>query len=188
MAGYPATPKPSTIALTARWNTVISKFDSGKEQRRTKQTQDLYDVNLTYAAMSLANFTTLWAYYQACKGSYTSFFFFDLVSAAHVAVYTGLGDGTTDTFDLPGKDTISHYIYLNGALQTATDYTILTGGGTDNADRVQFDTAPTAGYIITASFTGYLRIKCRFKDDKLTREAFTAKLFHTGLELVGLPV
>jgi len=66
-------------------------------------------------------------------------------------------------------------------------YTILTGGGEESADRVQFDTAPASGVIITATFTGDLRIKCRFKEDKLTRSNFIYRLFRTGVELYGLP-
>jgi hypothetical protein len=186
---YPTTPKPSNVEITPRWNTVISQFDSGKEQRRSKQTQDLYDIKLTYPPMIMSDFTTLWAYYQARKGRCESFYFYDMEESrtTHTAVYVALGDASTLIFDIPGKSTSAQSIYLNSVVQTlTTDYTILTGGGTDSADRVSFVSAPGAGVIITATFTGDMRIKCRFKEDKLTREALTYRLYKAGLELEGV--
>lgn len=187
---FPTTPAPSyNIDIIARWNTKKSQYDSGKEQRRSKQVQDLYDVKLKFSRVTLANMVILWNFYQSCKGAAEEFYIYDLAEnrAALTGLYVGLTDGTTAIFDLPGKNTSSQSIYLDGVLQGG-GYTILTGGGTESADRVSFTVAPGAGKIITADFTGDLRIKCRFKDDAMTRSNFAYQLFTTGIELVGLPV
>ena len=186
---YPSTPKPCyPIDITPRWQTVVSPFDSGKEQRRSKQVQDLYDVVLTYDKLSLADFDTLWNFYQSCKGKYQTFYYYDQEENRRTwtEVYCGLGDGSTTIFDLPGKNTSGQSVFFNGALQ-GSGYTILTGGGAESSDRIEFTSAPLAGIIITASFTGDLRIKCRFKEDKLTRRNFIYRLYTTGIELYGLP-
>jgi hypothetical protein len=187
---YPATPNPSySIMLIAKWKTVVSQMDSGIEQRRQKQVQDLYDATLTYTRLTLVDMGTLWDFYQSCRGSLISFYLYDLEANRRIwqMVYAGIGDAATLIFDLPGKNTSEQSIYLNGALQGG-GYTILTGGGNESSDRVEFTYAPPAGTIITATFMGDFRIKCRFKDDSLTRENFFYILFKTGLDLVGLPV
>lgn len=187
---YPSTPAPSyPVSITARWHNLVSQFDSGKEQRRQKQIQDLYDVVLQYNKLTLTSVGVLWDFYQSCKGTLESFYFYDLTENRRtwVEVYIGIADGITTIYDIPGKNTSSQSIYLDGSLQ-GSGYTILTGGGTESADRVQFTTAPASGAIITTSFTGDLRIKCRFKEDELTYKNFVYRLFETGLELYGLPV
>jgi uncharacterized protein (TIGR02217 family) len=191
MAEYPTTPKPQNpVNITARFNNIISTADSGREQRRRKSVQNLYDVKLTYSALSLANLNTLWAFYQARRGTFESFYFYDLTESrtTHYTQYVGVGDASTTIFDIPGKNTSGQTIYVNGVAKTVTtDYTILTGGGTESADRISFVVAPAAGYIITVTFTGDLRIKCRFKEDKLTREGLLYCAYRTGIELYGLP-
>jgi hypothetical protein len=102
-------------------------------------------------------------------------------------LYVGIGNGTTTIFDLPGKTTSAQSIYLDGALQGG-GYSILVGGGTENADRVSFTSAPSANQIITVDFTGTLRLKCRFKEDSMSKTGFTKALYSTGIELVGLTV
>jgi hypothetical protein len=96
-----------------------------------------------------------------------------------------LGDGDEDTFDIPGKSTSSQSIYLDGALQ-GSGYTILTGGGVSSSDRVQFTSPPDIGVEISCSFTGLLRIRCRYAQDKLSREQFLEYMYKTGVELKGL--
>jgi hypothetical protein len=96
-----------------------------------------------------------------------------------------VGDAVTDIFDLPGKGTASRLLYHDGVLQSA-GFSYLTGGGVGSADRVDYVAAPADGVIITISFYGYLRIKCRFQDDNMSLEHFTSALVRTGLNLKGL--
>jgi hypothetical protein len=66
------------------------------------------------------------------------------------------------------------------------DYAFDADAGTDGADRVTFQVAPTDGAQITYNFTGTLKIRCRFAEDNMTYETFFDRLFYTGLGLKGL--
>lgn len=187
MSEYPASPVPKyPVDLTAVWKTVISAFDAANEQRRQKQTYAKYDVSLVYDRLSDANIAILWNFYMARKGAYEAFYFYTLESADWGGLYIGVGDAAEVTFDIPGKTTSSQAIYVNGALVDPGDYTMVVGGGTENSDRVTFDTAPALNAIITCDFTGYMRIRCRFEEDKMTRQRFLHLLYRTGLKLKGL--
>jgi uncharacterized protein (TIGR02217 family) len=186
MAEFPATPKPSyPIDIESEWKTLKTTFDSGKEQRRQKWDYAKYNVTLKYDVLTPANIQLLWAFYQARKGSAESFYFYDLVSVAHTSLYIGIGDGVTLIWDVPGKSTSSETIYVNGA-EFDSGYEILTGGGSESSDRISFTVEPAEGDIITCDFTGFLRIPCRFEEDKMSRESFTRTLYRTGLKLKGL--
>lgn len=188
MALYPETPKPQMpYQLTTNWKTIVSAFDSGKEQRRQKQLYEKYDIVLTYNALSLADMATLWNFYVARKGSFEAFYFYTLETGSWTNLFIGMGDGATHIFDLPGKSTSSQKIYNNGVLQTlTTDYSIVAGGGVEDSDRVNFVAAPTANDILTCDIAGYMRIRCRFEEDKLTREGFQGILYKSGIKLKGL--
>jgi len=57
---YPSSPAPSyPIDISARWHTIISAFDDGTEQRRSKRVQDVYDVTLTYDKLTLQQIDVL---------------------------------------------------------------------------------------------------------------------------------
>jgi hypothetical protein len=184
---YPTTPVPNwPYDIRINWNTTISAFDSGKEQRRQKNLYPKYDVTLTYSVLTMAQMQTLWNFYQARKGTFEPFYFYSLESTTWSGCYLGIGDGTTTTFDIPGKSTSNVQIYVSGvALRATEEYTLLTGGGAGSSDRVNFLTAPAANALITCDFTGYLRIRCRFQEE-LSRSAFTAALYRTGIKLKGL--
>lgn len=193
MATYPETPAPAyPLIVTPTWKTLISQVGTGKEQRRQKSLFPMYDVTVRYNVITAANAKTLWEFYQARKGAYEAFYIYDLallasVSFNHDDEYVGTGDGSTEVFDIPGRSTSSQTIYMDGITQTlTTDYVILTGGGESNSDRVDFVTAPSTGAIITCDFTGFLRMRVRFKHDQLSRELFTTNLFRYGVELKGL--
>lgn len=183
---YPTTPVPSwPYDIKVRWNTTISSFDSGKEQRRQKNLYPKYDVSLTYPVLSVANMQILWSFYQSKKGTYEPFYFYSLESTLWEGCYIGIGDGTTTTFDLPGKSTTGVVIYQDGVELRPEEYTLYIGGGAASADRVTFATAPAVNDLLTCDFTGYLRIRCRFQEE-LSRSAFTAALYQTGIKLKGL--
>lgn len=210
---YPTTPVPNwPYDIKINWNTTVSSFDSGKEQRRQKNLYQKYDVTLTYTVLSLANMQILWNFYQARKGTFEPFYFYSLESTTWSGCYLGIGDGTTTTFDIPGKSTSNVQIYVSGVALRATgvsgilledesglitedddtiiregpdEYTLYVGGGAASSDRVTFATAPAANDLLTCDFTGYLRIRCRFQEE-LSRSAFTAALYRTGIKLKGL--
>jgi hypothetical protein len=129
-------------------------------------------------------------------------------------LYVGIGDGATAIFDLPGKYTSAQKIYINGVEQSA-GYIILAGTGDGGADQVSFEGedvrvardgktridrdgnvrvtrsgigagALAVGALVSCDFTGSLRVRCRFREDRLPRELFIRKLYQYGVDLKGL--
>lgn len=193
MATWPeSAPAPRyPFLIETEFNTLVSNFDGGAEQRRQKLLYPRYNISIAYRAISKTESQTLYTFYLARKGSYESFYIYDLAlilghSFVHSDQYCDTGDGSTTIFDIPGRSTSSQTIYLDGNDETSNT-TILTGGGSSASDRVRFDVSPPpAGKIITADFTGFLRMKVRFAEDKLTREDFVYKLYNFGIKLKGV--
>ncbi len=190
MATYPENPSPSRLTFEAEWLTLKTPpTDSGKEQRRQKLLFPRYNVEINYPEeeVDLEQMNNLWDFYMARKGELEPFYVYDwLVSKSHAEQYCGTADGSTAVFDIPGRSTMLWSIYSDGVLVDPADYTILTGGGASNSDRVEYDSNPTAGVIVTADFSGYLRARVRFEDDKLARETFLGVLFSFGIRMKGL--
>lgn len=186
MAAFPETPVPTwSYICSPEWKTVITPFDSGRERRRQKWLYSKYNVQLSYAGLNSSNCETLWKFYQSRKGAYEAFHFFDpLPASSHTGLYVGVGDSTTVAFSLPGKETVNHTIYINGAATTAVSYT--TAAGVDGSDQVTFSAAPTSTETITCAFNGKLRVRCRFSEDSLSRDNFDKLLFNYGITLKGL--
>jgi hypothetical protein len=187
MDKYPATPLAAySFIIEPEFRTAIAGFDGANEQRFTKWVFPKYNATLNYTNLSSADFQLLWDFYMSQHGAAGAFYFVspDLATYAE-KLYVATGDGTSTLFDLPGVSTSSASIYLGATLQSG-GYTILSGGGGANADRVQFTSAPAQGSLIACAFTGYLRVRCRFNDDKLSKELFKVMLYKTGIALKGL--
>jgi len=141
----------------------------------------------------------LYEFYQNRFGSYELFWYFDFQNRKWIDQYVGRGDGIEQTFDLPGYGTGAFEeggflteagdrliteagdvivgdslvtrptIYVDGV--EIEDYSFHEGTGEGGADQIIFGLyTPALGSLITADFTGYLRIQGRFRDDKLTEE------------------
>jgi hypothetical protein len=68
----------------------------------------------------------------------------------------GKGDGSTTTFNIPGKATADHSFAraLAGSTAALTISSISVGTGPDGCDQVTFTSAPTADWFIYGSFRG----------------------------------
>lgn len=132
MSEYPVPPNPAPDGLLVSpvWTTLTTPFDAMTEQRKAKAVFAKYDVSLKYPeGLDNADIQTLWAFYMARRGAYQTFYIYDLLSQAHTGLFVGWGDGTTTTFDLPGKSTSGHTIYIDSSAITLTD-----AGITDTVD------------------------------------------------------
>jgi hypothetical protein len=126
---------------------------------------------------------------KAFKDTEDSFNIYDLVIQNYYDQYCGTADGDAEIFDIPGISTSSQKVYKNRVEQTLTvDYSILPGNPDwpDSCDRINFCVAPSAGEVITVDFTGILRIRARFFEDKLQKELFKTKLYRCEIRLKGL--
>jgi hypothetical protein len=190
MATYPETPYPQEMDIEIEWKTIVAGLGSGSEQRKQKWTFPKYNVRIPYSSKSLDDpeMQTLWDFYLARKGPFEAFYIYDFtldVTMDYNAQYVGVGDGSTTIFDIPGRSTSAQAIYFDEVDQAA-GWSILTGGGASSSDRVSFSSAPAAGVIISCDFTGYLRMRCRFADDRLSRDSFLGIAFGFGIKLKGL--
>jgi uncharacterized protein (TIGR02217 family) len=196
MAKFPETnPTPNyPLTIIPKWRTIKTPMESGKEQRRSAWVYPQFDVKVNYTAMVSSNAQNLYEFYMARQGSYEAFHIYDMalhrsISRTHTGLFVGNGDSTTVTFDLPGRSVSAETIYIDGSSQSTSNYTLVTGGGVSSSDRVTFSTSilPSTGEVITADFTGYLRIRARFADDNMPFELFEANLQRTGsISLIGL--
>lgn len=189
MATFPDTPKPKHggYSLTQIWKTTVADFDAGNEVRYSKWAFPKYDIVLQYNPLTEARFQALWSFYQARKGAYEAFHIVYFESMKFdTPQYAGVGDGNTKTFDIPGLTTSGQSVYAAGLLVDPGDYSIVSGGGAAGSDRVTFTVAPALGSAIGCCFTGYLRSRNRFAEDKMTKQHFEKALYTTGLSLKGL--
>lgn len=92
-------------------------------------------------------------------------------SSASVPGAAAITDGSTTIFDLPFRSSSGAVVYLD--LASTSSYSILTGGGIDGRDRVQFSSAPAANKVVTASCTlGRLAIFARLASDSFDGKTF----------------
>jgi len=195
MAVLPSTnPYPAyENILQQRFRTIISMHDQGNEQRRAKWDFPRYDITLTYNALDSSQVQILWNFYQARQGAYESFFYFagkaEGVGYNWSSIYVGTADGTSTAFNLPGISITSATgltIYKNTSAIDSSHVVLNTTAGANGEDTISLSTTPSPGDVITASFTGYLRCRVRFKEDNMSRSLFEYRLYRTGLELIGL--
>jgi hypothetical protein len=179
--------------ISSVYNTMVSKMDSGREQRKRKNLFNKWIVQLNYQNITKSDAKILWTFFINRKGRFESFHWIDNFSNTYTSEYFGTGDGETTTFDLPFKDYTAVSIYNNGTpYNIATDETsvgdcyIVRDVASDGGDIVVFDVAPPIGIRLTTSFVGKLKINCRFDEDEISFEEFYNRFAKVGIKLIGL--
>lgn len=173
--------------IRIRFRTLKSDFgEKGRIQRKRKQLFPRRDVTLVYQWISLSEAETLWKHFLSMYGAYGTDWFFDIEPHSYVREYVGSGDGSQQVWNLPSKDASSYSVYIDGVEQTSgVNYVIEASAGTDGQDKITFTVPPSAGALITYSFTGCLVIRCSYKEDYFDFETFYNRLVTTGIELEG---
>lgn len=175
------------LDVEAEYATIVNTFggDNYREEvRRSLHAFPMRRVGIKASNMFRDEVKVLWDFYTARRGAYEAFHFFlptlDYWTGEFVAVQTIPG---TTTFDLPGMsvDEPTLIVYDDGVI---TAITFSGGTGENGADQVIFAPAPVLGSIITADIYGQLRMKMRFKDDKLTKGMIELLLYQYKLELM----
>ena len=129
---------------------------------------------------------------MARAGSFEAFNFFlptpNQGADSYVKEYVGTGDGSSVTFNLPSKNAaVGRLLYVdNTNYAEGAHYTFTDSGGSDGADRAVFATAPDSGSRISFSFTGRLKVHCRFAEDYFSMSRMHSSLISTGITLKGL--
>jgi hypothetical protein len=167
--------------------TDIRNATSGKEWRRKSWPRNKQSFKMTWGTLSKADAAILGAFYDARQGQWESFTFFDFESR----IWTGLacdetGTGSLTTFTLPAKSTSSQTVYVDGVEESADNYGIGSGTGTQDEDQVVFDAGhePASGSVVTVTCTGNRRYTCRFEGEiEETTTEFGPSLSATVVEV-----
>lgn len=195
MSAFPeitSVPFGNPVVEQVQFKTLISNFDDlGREQRKQKNLFPKRLISLKYNWISKAEAQILYSFYIDRAGAYNVFkFFYPNVQGqnfSYVKEYVGTGDSLTRVFNLPSLGAAAYTVYLDdSALSTPGDYTFGVLGGPDGEDKLTLVDPPVIGKRITYSFTGRLKVVCRFKDDKMNFENFFDRLLTTGVQLQGL--
>jgi hypothetical protein len=176
------------VSETLVFTTLRSQFGPGPTpQRKAMQLYPTRAFAIGVERVILSQARTLYNFYLARKGSFEVFNFFHPLIAAYAGEYVGTGTGSQTVWNLPSKSGATCTVYIDGIAQTGggVNYTFVSGTGEDGADKVTFAAAPTAGQRITYDFTGKLKVRCTFAEDKLTFETFLARLVSARLTLQG---
>jgi len=198
MATFPEsnpTPRPP-VRKIQRWMTSRVQLggDQSIVQKRSAIVYPAYDVVVNYDVITPTEAQILWNFFKARRGGYEPFYVYDMallagIAPSHVGEFVGVGDGVETTYDIPGRSTSAQTIYVAGVAKVVTsDYSISAGTGTSGSDQVIFESGsiPSGGYVITADFVGYLRMRVCFESDELDQTLFTDDLMRYGeIKMIG---
>ena len=166
-------------------STSVVRTQSGNERRRLMQTIPTEALAATWGPRDDSRWVAeqVAAFFRQTGGPALAFVAFDFdYSFGHQRIYVGTGDGTTTVFQLPCRDTASSIaVYSDGVEQTSG---ITLAAGDNERKKVTFATAPAAGKVLTASFTGQRAWVCRFAEDQLDLEMGDAGSYGLSIRLI----
>jgi len=175
---------PFTVEL--EFKTVLSEFESGEIQAKSKRLFPRRNLRVRFAANSLTEAAEVWAFYLARKGRLQAFNAFLPWQDTYTGEYVATGDGEATSFNLPSKLATAYSVYVGGSeAASGVDFSITLQGGADGADRIDFTSPPGVGEYVTMDFTGHLKVHGRFAADVLSFEMFSGLLFNYGIEIKG---
>ena len=182
MALFPSGPRLKyPLTIESSYRTLVSNFETGEEQRRKLWAFPKRRVQLAYDAITQSDMDELWEFYCARSGAYESFYFYFPYMEYWYGEYLGTGPG--EIFELKSKntDTATTTVYVDGG---SVGYDFLEGGGQYSSDRIDLTVAAAEGEVVSADFYGEMRLKCRFEEDKLSKEIFSWLFYNNAITLI----
>lgn len=180
----------------------LAQSASGREVRVAYAQYPLWEWDLTYdylpdettaSSATASDLKQLMGFYLSQSGSLGGFLFKDPDDNTVTGQTIGTTDGVTVSYTLIRSygesdgdgiepvgyvDTTAPFeVYLNGVLQSASLYEVVTATPVNQA--LQFLTAPAAGQVLTVTYTYYYYV--RFKEDTYEFEKFMDKLWSQRL-------
>lgn len=171
--------------------TVVSESEAGKEQRYQKWLKGRRIFQIQLNARYITETTNLWRFYIRRKGAFDSFLFQNPNENPVTAEVIGSGDGIKSVYYLGGNVDIGSGDCISIAGSDVIKRSI--GGTGDFLAFAAYTIDPTIGQITTTGILPsgdvlradyYFYYRVRFKEDKLSREAFSANLWNFGLSLI----
>ena len=173
---------PTQVELSDQWRTLISEFETGVEQRRSKWTKPRATVRFRFDRGTLTpdDITDIWRFYQKQQGSFRTF---DLPIYGRITTITseytgGFALGLSDTIDMT-SDSGSRWnaLYVENA---ALDRDLFRITSVVNTTHVEVQSAGANSYVVGDPVSPV--IKARFADDVLSPTYLVALLTVTGIE------
>jgi len=164
------------------WNTLVTKYEDGKEQRRAKWSRPKSGFNITLSSKSEVITAQVWSFFNARQGALETFYFENTNESPTTGEVVGTGNGSNVNYQLDNYPLPSGSITLtvDGVAQTETTNYTLTR--TTGAITFAGGSVPPSGDQILATYRHCKTV--RFTEDKLTREQFAYKLYNLGIKLI----
>jgi hypothetical protein len=171
------------------FSTRVAPHVSGREVRVALMSYPLYEFQAvyngltsssnTFAGLGATSLQTLMGFFLQLQGQFGTFLYVDPDDNTVTSQAFATGDGSTTSFAMMrmlggflepiGWVTAVSNVYLNGAVQPGTDYSLAT------PNTLTFSTAPSSGAVVSADFA--YAFQCRFLDDQMDFEQFMASLW-----------
>lgn len=174
----------SPFSKSRIFNTLVTAFDSGKEQRRSKWTRPKHRFKWGCTGRGLDHSDYIYDFFNSRQGSFESFYW-EAEDESPTSISgdepVGTGNGSTTAFQFNKYPVKSGdcAVTVGGVLKTeGSDYTVNYTTGA-----LLFGSAPTSGDAIVA--TGYRwYYKVRFEEDEMNREQFMYRLYNFDINLL----
>ena len=162
------------------WNTLVTRYEDGKEQRRKKWSVPKRLFTIVLRGRTDTVMGQVWDFYNSRSGAFDTFYFENKNESPIANEYLGSGDNSSTIYNLdnypipsgsPTSLTVDDVVQSEGA-----DYTIVRSTGV-----ITFLSAPASGDIY-ADYA-FCR-KVRFAENNLTREMFNYKLYNADFGLL----
>ena len=167
---YPSLDFLFGLRVTPRYMTVAPKLMDGARIRRQLWAEPLHSISGSHK-LTDAQYSTLDGFFRTtAKGIANSFTLTDPATRVYTDVYLGTGDGAETDWDVPAKSISDYTFYVNGVEVdegSSSDYTISATGGTDGRAQLNLNITPSAGYRVSADFTGQRAWTVVFANDDL---------------------
>ena len=172
-------PVNAPLEEEVQWSTLITKYESGKEQRRKKWSQPkrVFSVNLKGKTKTVA--TQVWDFYNSRSGAFDTFYFQNPNENPVSSERFGTGNGVSTVFSLSNSPipSGSFTVTAAGVAKTeTTDYIINRATGA-----ITFNSAPTSGDALVSTYNFVRTV--RFAESNLSRELFNYQLYNFGVKL-----
>lgn len=165
-----------------KYLTLITEFENGKEQRRSKWAYPLREYRLKLKWYSETNMNTIWDFYIARKGAYDSFWVLIPTEYEVTAEAIGTGNGSTKDFQLdefPANITAGKFTLKVDGGEAAGS---IANNTTTEIATASYTSAPSGGTVLTADYQFYFQV--RFVDDQMKRALMAYQLLHAGLRMI----
>ncbi len=174
--------------VTAKFSTTVVTAANGREQRRALWTAPRHEISVAWQKGQdpRTRLNRLYDFYLGRKGNAEAFVYVDFdAGRTWTSIPVGTGTGAKPTFVLPSYLASDRTLKVDGVVSAEGPTAVFRArADASGRDTFSFGVAPAAGKPIVFSFTGRRAFVVRFADDALSYQAFSARLYSTGVKLV----